>query len=460
MATAVLLLANTATPAQKATRTFFNVLLPTGADPWVYKHTDGTYYTTVTTGSDITLRRSATLSGLGGGEKRIIWSPPARGPDSQNLWAPELHYLHRKWYLYFAADDGRNENHRMFVLENDSPDPFQGRFTSKGMICAPRANRWAIDGTVLNLGDKLYFIWSGWEGAANDRQNLYIAPLANPYTLGGPRVEISRPTLPWETIGSPHVNEGPQVVVKGQTINLVYSAGGSWTDDYCLGLLTAGVGSDPLSPSSWKKQNRPAFRSGGDVFGPGHASFVTSPDGREDWIVFHAARFPGSGWTRSVRAQPFTWNSDGTPSFGDPAPPNTPIPLPGGEPPHDRYEAEHQKLAGTARSAKHSRASQGEKVGFLDSPESSVEFSVEVPQAGKYLLAVRFANGTAKGRTASHGISVNGVGSGSIEYPNSGWDNWSNAFRAVDLRMGTNAIRFSKQDGFAELDCLDLVPAK
>jgi GH43 family beta-xylosidase len=319
-------------PAWGPAQTFSNVLLPRGADPWVYRHLDGMHYLTVTTSRDITLWRSTTLSTIGSGEKKTVWTPPSSGPNSRHLWAPELHYLQNKWYLYYAADDGNNDHHRMFVLENASPDPFQGAFVDRGKIFDPRADKWAIDGTVFELDGKLYFVWSGREGDKNDRQNLYIAAMENPYTIRGPRVEICRPTLPWEMKGKPHVNEGPEVVIRGKTINLIYSASGAWTDDYCLGLLTATVGSDLLSPSSWMKHPEPIFRSGNGVFGPGHASFVKSPDGKEDWIVYHAALFQGAKWKRNVRTQRFTWNANGTPSLGAPLPPDQPIKLPGGEP--------------------------------------------------------------------------------------------------------------------------------
>ena len=445
--------------AREPAANFYNVLAPEGADPWVYRHSDGVYYLTLTTETNVTLWRSPTLSGVAGGEKRVVWTPPAAGPGSRNLWAPELHFLRGKWYIYYAADDGENENHRMYVLENSSPDPFEGEFVSKGKIGDPAADRWAIDGTVLAVGEQLYFVWSGWEGATNVRQNLYIAPMKTPVTLGGPRVEISRPTFPWERVGTPNVNEGPQVVVRGDTVNLVYSASGSWTDDYCLGLLTARVGSDLLAPESWSKRPEPMFKSGQGVFGPGHASFVASPDGKEDWVVYHAARFQGSGWTRNVRAQRFTWNADGTPSFGLPVPADTPIALPGGEKARDRYEAERAELAGEARVVKQAGASGGALVGRIATPASHLKFTVSAPRAGKYVMAVRFRDGIKNQVASSHRVSVNGVDRGAIGYAPSGRGNWSNALRAVELKEGRNRIRFSKGDGLAEIDCLDLAPA-
>jgi GH43 family beta-xylosidase len=240
---------------------FFNVLAPDGADPWVWRHTDGRYYLTMTTGRNLTVVRSETLSGLGGGERKVVWTPPEFGPASRNLWAPELHQIDGKWYLYYAADDGDNARHRMYVLENEAADPFLGAFRWKGKLSAPGEDRWAIDGTVFRAGGTLYFLWSGWEGDEDVRQLLYLAPMRDPWTLAGPRVEISRPTLPWEVRGAPPaVNEGPEVLVRGGSVFVVYSASGSWTDHYCLGLLSAPAGANLLDPASWTKRPGSARR--------------------------------------------------------------------------------------------------------------------------------------------------------------------------------------------------------
>lgn len=311
--------------------TFCPVLVADGADPWAFRHTDGTYYLLVTTGDDITIRRAATLSGLGEGERAVVWRPPPGGPHSHDLWAPELHHLDGKWYVYVAADDGDNATRRMIVLENPAADPFAGTFSFKSVIADPAADRWAIDGTVFEWAGRRYFVWSGWEGFEDVRQDLYIAPMADPWTLAGPRVCISRPTHPWETVDDPDVNEGPQALTRDGRLFLVYSASGGWTDDYCLGRLDLRPGGDPLDPAAWVKHPEPVFRSAGGVFAPGHCSFVTSPDGAEDWIVYHAAKARGSGWDRSVRAQPFGWGPDGAPRFGFPVRPDLPLRRPSGE---------------------------------------------------------------------------------------------------------------------------------
>jgi GH43 family beta-xylosidase len=410
-------------------RDFFPVVAASGADPWVIRH-DGWYYMTATTGTNVTLWRSATLSGIGGGETKVIWSPPAKGPNSKNVWAPELHRLGGKWYVYYAADDGENANHRMYVLENAAADPFTGEFVSKGKIADPKADRWAIDGTVLTLKGKRYFIWSGWEGTKDVRQDLYIAPMENPWTLSGPRVEISRPTHDWETVGTPTVNEGPQVLVRDDTAHVVYSASGSWTDDYCLGLLTLKAGGDPLDPRAWAKRPKPVFRGGNGVVSPGHCCFVKSPDGKEDWLVYHAARHKGAGWARNLRMQRFDWNKDDTPKFGEPASADQLITLPGGDPDRTQY------------------AGKGD----------TAEIVVEAKKAGPYTLTVRYANNSAR-KGGVHAVKVNGTAAGEIEYPFTD-GGWSAAVVRVDLKAGANTIVLTGKMPGAVIDGVDLAPDK
>jgi GH43 family beta-xylosidase len=105
-----------------------------------------------------------------------------------------------------------------------------------------------------------------------------------------------------------------------------------WTDDYCLGQLSWN-GGDVLNPKSWVKNPEPVFAKTETAFGPGHCSFVPSPDGREDWIVYHAHVRQGSGNLRDVRIQRFSWNADGSPNFGRPISAGVPLPRPSGEEP-------------------------------------------------------------------------------------------------------------------------------
>ncbi len=290
-----------------------NPVAPEGHDPWVIR-SDGWYYYCYSHNGGIWVNRSADLRDAVQFHGTEVWRSEPGKPWSREIWAPELHFLDGRWYIYFAADDGKNEHHRMYALKGGGDA--LGTYDFAGKISDP-SDRWAIDGTVLRHRGKLYFIWSGWEGDENVRQDLYIARMRDPLAIEGERAMISRPEYDWETIGRPLINEGPEVLTRGRDVFVIYSASGSWTDDYCLGQLKL-TGADPMKPSSWTKKPTPVFGRTGTVFGPGHASFTKSPDGSEDWIVYHAAKKRGSGWDRNTRMQRFTWDVDGNPSFGYP----------------------------------------------------------------------------------------------------------------------------------------------
>jgi len=322
--------------------TFKNPLLPVGPDPWVIYH-DNYYYYMNTTGKNLTIWKTKDITDLKGAEKKIVWTPLAIGPYSHDIWAPELHFVSGKWYIYFAADAATNQTHRIWVLENSSPDPLTGNWSMKGKLADP-ADKWAIDASVFENRGKLYAIWSGWEGDENGTQSIYIAGLKNPWTVEGKRVMLSTPQFPWEEVGDlasgdpPHlnVNEGPEILKHHDKIFLVYSASACWTDHYALGMLETSAGSNLLNPKSWKKSLRPVFSSlpAAHAYGTGHNSFFKSPDGREDWILYHANPEPHQGCDghRSPRAQPFTWNPNGTPNFGVPVSLDTALPKPSGTP--------------------------------------------------------------------------------------------------------------------------------
>lgn len=77
-----------------------------------------------------------------------------------------MQYVQSRWFTYFAASDGDNASHRMYVLESQSQsqDP-QGDYTFRGKLADP-TDQWAIDGTTFEHGGQLYFLWSGWRDAS------------------------------------------------------------------------------------------------------------------------------------------------------------------------------------------------------------------------------------------------------------------------------------------------------
>ncbi len=430
---------------------FYNPVLA-GADPSIVAH-DGAYYSVSSDENGVWVRKSTSLTTMAEGTIERIWTPAASGPLCCNVWAPEIQFIDGSWYIYFAADDGQNENHRMYGITALTDDP-QGPWSDPVKL-APPTDRWAIDGTVLQDGGDLYFVWSGWEGTTNVDQRIYLAPMSDPLTVSGERVALSQPTEPWERVGLP-IQEGPEVLHHNGTTTIVYSASGSWTEDYCLGTLTAHGGA-VADPASWTKSNGCVFAKRDTAWGPGHATFTSSPDGTEDWIVYHASTVKDRGWAgRSIRAQKFSWNGDGTPALGAPVATYDTVPLPSGDRTTSQttYEAEDAVVhRASIVDVVVPGASGHKKVGYIDYSDSNVEFDqVQVPHDGTYRVHVRYSNGT--GSTSTHLLTVNGGPAQPVELPSNGWDNWLFASADVQLHQGTNSIRLAKGDGYAELDLI------
>ena len=311
-----------------------------GADPWVvFDAGEARYLWCFSEGNRaIAVHTSDRLTSLG--QKHIVWRAPAKGPVSREVWAPELHWLDGRWHIYFAASDGRNENHRAYVLRSKTENAL-GPYALHGPLATGQGedgrspNLWAIDMTPLKHGDKLYALWSGWDAPGTDRQYLYIAPMKSPSELGGPRVPLcANDDYPWErteTGGKGRgLNEGPQVLQTRQRTFVVYSCGASWLDTYKLGRLEL-TGRNPLDPGSWVKHGRPVFSGTDQTYGVGHSCFVPSPDGSEWWHVYHAKRDRKPGWRRALFAQPMRLGKDELPFFGEPLAAAVPVARPSGE---------------------------------------------------------------------------------------------------------------------------------
>lgn len=313
-------------PAETQGNTFADPLLQNGPDPWVV-YWKGYYYYSNSTGTNLTLRKTADITDLRHAEVKVVWAPEGEHPWSHELWAPELHRWDSKWYIYFAADAGQNASHRIFVVENESDDPTEGEWVLKGKV-SDATDKWAIDATEFETNGQHYLAWAGWPGDHDGEQDIYMAHLSNPWTIDSPRTLVSKPTYPWEMHGDlpgrhVDVNEGPEFLQHGKKMFLIFSASGCWTDFYSLGALEAKAGKDPLKAGTWKKLDHPFLSTdpAAQAFGPGHNGFFQSPDGKQDWIIYHANPAPGEGCEnhRSPRIQRFTWNPDGTPNFGKPA---------------------------------------------------------------------------------------------------------------------------------------------
>jgi len=237
---------------------------------------------------------------------------------SGDVWAPELHFIGEYWYIYFAylAPGADVSARRMYVAKSKNKNDLSGGFEAPQKIYDWRNDKWAIDGSVFEYEGELYFTWSGWEGDVNVQQNIYIARMSDPMTLSSERVCISVPSYDWERQKgempeNPYVNEGPVAITQGDYLTIVYSASGSWCDNYCLGQLLF-LGGDILNPNRWQKIEYPILSSMNGFYGPGHNCFITDENG-VIWVVFHAKPTGGTtGWdNRHTYMYPIRINENG-----------------------------------------------------------------------------------------------------------------------------------------------------
>jgi GH43 family beta-xylosidase len=297
------------------------------ADPFITPRTNGIYYLTgsVPEYDRIALRGAATLAGLPAAAETVIWRRPATGTMAGHIWAPELHRIDGAWYVYFAAGDSDDVFRiRTYVLESRLDDPLDvSGWTLKGKV-QTEWDGFTLDATTFAHRGRRYLVWAQSEPEIAVNTSLYIARMANPWTLATKPTRITTPTKSWEIQGY-KVNEGPAVLVRNGRVFLTFSA--SATDArYCMGLLTADADSDLLDRGSWEKTPDPVFVTDEETqrYGPGHNSFTVAEDGVTDVLVYHARDYrditgdPLYDPNRHTRLQRVYWHPDGTPLFGVP----------------------------------------------------------------------------------------------------------------------------------------------
>jgi GH43 family beta-xylosidase len=308
---------------------FDNPLLRQRADPHAFLHSDGQYYVSATVAEwdRIEIRRTRDLDALGSAEAHVIWRKHASGPMSAHIWAPEIHFIDGKWYVYFTASraDAIWEV-RPYVLMNASADPFQGEWREMGRL-ETGWDSFSLDGTTFTHKGKRYFVWTqrGRNAEEGRGTNIYVARMTSPTAIDTSRVALlTRPEYEWEK-RKYDVNEGPAVIIRNGRVFMTFSAS-AIDANYCLGLLTANADADLLDSRSWTKSKEPVFTSSetSGLYGPGHNGFTTTVDGKTDLFLYHARDYReilGSELAdpnRHTRVQVLHWNPDGTPDFGQP----------------------------------------------------------------------------------------------------------------------------------------------
>lgn len=453
---------------------FYNALYQ-GQDPFVTQK-DGYYYLVSSSNLDserkIYVSKSRTLSDQG--EKKMIMDLSIK--DQGRVFAPELFYfeteeLGGRWYIYYCADVGNyeknypetaakyklndQEHHVACCLRSKTDDPM-GEWEDMGpLYCGEGGVIYgANDITAFEYDGSIFLVW-GTLGP-NQPMGPAIVEMDNPWT-----VSKDRAMLP---VGG---GEGPRALKNANgDLFITMSEGDYQSDGYRLSLLSFKGDSkeELLSKDKWEVK-RDVFTSNSTVSGPGRASFVKSADGTEDWMVYHSRvyRAVGRNSWREVNIKPFTWNEDGTPNFGTPVSPNTKMALPSGDPGQgDMYQAENAVLEGGAYVENTHYNHQG--TGYVHVPNTtgtSVNFVVNAPEAGDYIVGMRYAygkyedNATTDGATnqlpsrASISIYVNGEKADTLlmDKTNLSWNEYFTGSKRLNLKEGQNLITYIVDNG-------------
>jgi GH43 family beta-xylosidase len=303
--------------------TFNNPVAEQRADPWVYKADTGEYFliATVPEYDRIVLRKANSINGLKEAKEKEIWHKHQKGVMGSHIWAPELHRINGKWYIYFAAGESENIwNIRIWVLSNSSANPMEGKWIEEGQLKTQKES-FSLDATTFEHKGKRYLIWAQNVRGGDHGTALVLSEMKNATTLTGPEIILTEPEFSWET-EKYKVNEGPAVIKKNGKIFVSYSASAT-NHNYCMGLLWIDESADLLNAANWKKSPGPVFYTNEELkrYGPGHNSFTVSEDGKSTIMIYHARDYKDiqghelSDKNRATRARLVEFTQSGFPDF-------------------------------------------------------------------------------------------------------------------------------------------------
>ena len=279
-------------------KTYCNPVYPEiMADPFVLKH-EGRYFAYGTA-----------PDGPGGGRFPVLvsndmvdWHPAGYAlmePGSDHFWAPEVAYSEGRFWLYYSRGDMEGKTHKLRVAVSDDPI---GPFKDCGVLLVPD-QPFSIDAHPFRDADGqwyLYYCVDFLELEDDHRigTGIVVDRLLAMDRLEGKPQTVARPHADWhlfkkgramyDAVYDWHTVEGAFVLPHGGKYYCFYS-GGAWEkENYGVSYVVA---DHPLGPFNRPEGSDEALlmRSRApNVIGPGHNSFTTSPDGSQDWIVYHA----------------------------------------------------------------------------------------------------------------------------------------------------------------------------
>jgi beta-xylosidase len=314
------------------------------ADPFAWK--DGDVYYAVGTGA----AEAYGQAGSGPGPPRVFpllcshdfvtWryvddalERPADLSLGDNFWAPEVAYDGGTYYLYYSVGHG-DKRHQLRVATSAKP---AGPYRDAGLaLLSPEDCPFVIDSSPFRDDDGQWYLFYARdfldvEGGARAGTALAVDRLEGMTHLAGAERVVLRARFDWQRflkdrvmygrVFDWHTLEGPCVRKHDGRYYCFYS-GGRWeTENYGVDY---GVADHVLGPySSPDNQEGPrVLRSvPGHVLGPGHNSIVFGPDGRTEYLVYHA--WDAGMTARRMFLDRLLWTPDGPRCAGPTLDPQT-----------------------------------------------------------------------------------------------------------------------------------------
>jgi len=249
-----------------------------------------------------------------------------------NFWGPEVVKVGDAYYMYYNASPNKIPNVWPFhmhlcIAKSDSP---LGPFTElKAPFYNPAGDDEAIDQNVFIDDDGTVFLYFTF--VTKGRNEIQVVKLKdNMIEFDGEPVLCIRPEQDWENHpwNGHRVAEGAFILKHKGTYYLIYTANHFLDPDYCIGYATS---ENPMGP--WEKyEGNPILKRSDFINGPGNGMIVTSPDGSEQFMVFHTHYNTTQVGPRQLAIDRvrFERNQDGPDRLVVDGPTHTPQPAPAG----------------------------------------------------------------------------------------------------------------------------------
>lgn len=294
------------------------------ADPCIGKW-NGKYYFISTNDLDhehtIYMREADSIPGLVTAQQVKILDAYTYPHLGNLLWAPELHVIDGRLYVFHAGTPQaflEEQSHVMALKEGGNPMKASDWEMPRRVVKKDGSPLYGGEGITLDMtefeaGGKHYVCWSQRQFVPVDQGAwLYIAGIdpKEPWKLTTDPVLLSMPEYGWAN-NHTFVDEGPFALMTKERVYLTFSSA-AVDSTYVVGLLSADPGADLLNPESWVKENYPLLssRSVEGEFGTGHNAYVTDDNGLV-WNTYHAR--PGVNGPRSSGIRRVHFNAEGFP---------------------------------------------------------------------------------------------------------------------------------------------------